>query len=263
MSRPLLQGMGPIPRTDRDGRRRGRAGGHDAIRHVRGGHLYGSADVSPKCSPGMGPEGSGVADRHGSTTHWLIVPEPLERSLPANRRMFWVVIGLVVGFAAGTVLGAIVLVAGDYDPSVAAGVGTDIGRTAMQLISRVEFDDRRIPIGLIALLQLPLWIGLLGAPVMAAREGMAWRRDLRWSMKAVDVPMGIASGLALQLVLVPLLYVPIFWLFGEQDVEEAARSLVGRADGGFDVMALVMVTVIGAPVVEEIFFRGLLYGALG
>lgn len=176
--------------------------------------------------------------------------------------MFWVVIGLVVGFAAGTVLGAIVLVAGDYDPSVAAGVGTDIGRTAMQLISRVEFDDRRIPIGLIALLQIPLWIGLLGAPVMAAREGMAWRSDLRWSMRAVDVPMGIASGLALQLVLVPLLYVPIFWLFGDQDVEEAARSLVGRADGGFDVMALVLVTVIGAPVVEEIFFRGLLYGAL-
>lgn len=169
---------------------------------------------------------------------------------------------MVVGFAAGTVLGAIVLVAGDYDPSVAAGVGTDIGRTAMQLISRVEFDDRRIPIGLIALLQIPLWIGLLGAPVMAAREGMAWRSDLRWSMRAVDVPMGIASGLALQLVLVPLLYVPIFWLFGDQDVEEAARSLVGRADGGFDVMALVLVTVIGAPVVEEIFFRGLLYGAL-
>ena len=188
--------------------------------------------------------------------------EPLAQSLPAGRRTFWAVIGLVVGFVAATVLSALVLVVGDYDPSVAAGVGSDIGRTAMQLISDVEFDDGRIPLGLIALLQIPLWFGLLGAPVMAAREGMSWRRDIRWSMKPIDVPVGIAAGLVLQLVLVPVLYVPIFWIFGDQDVEEVARSLVGSADGWLDVLALVLVTVIGAPVIEEIFFRGLLFGAL-
>ena len=66
----------------------------------------------------------------------------------------------------------------------------------------------------------------------------------------------------LQLVLVPLLYVPIFWVFGDLDVEEAARSLVGRADGPVDVVALVVITVIGAPIVEELFFRGLVQGAL-
>jgi membrane protease YdiL (CAAX protease family) len=115
---------------------------------------------------------------------------------------------------------------------------------------------------LIALLQVPLWLGLLGAPILAAREGMDWRRDLRWSMKAIDVPTGIATGLLLQLVLVPLLYVPIFWLFGDLDVDEAARSLVGRADGPIDVVALVGITLIGAPIVEEVFFRGLLHGAL-
>ncbi len=182
--------------------------------------------------------------------------------MPVNRRLRWAAIGLVVGFVVATVVGAIILASGDYDPSVAAGVGTDIGRTAMQWASDVDFDDRRLPISLIALSQVPLWVGLLGAPLMARREGLSWRRDLRWSMRASDVPIGLATGALLQLVLVPLLYVPIFWLFGDQDVEEAARSLVGRADGSFDVVILILVTVVGAPVIEEVFFRGLLHGAL-
>jgi hypothetical protein len=132
----------------------------------------------------------------------------------------------------------------------------------MQLVSEVEFDDGRVPIRLIALLQVPLWIGLLGAPMLARKEGLSWRRDIRWDMKPIDVPIGIVTGVALQLVLVPLLYVPIFWLFGDQDVEEAARSLVGRADGSLDVGALILITVVGAPIIEEVFFRGLLQGAL-
>ena len=187
---------------------------------------------------------------------------PNESSLPAGRRIYWAVAGLVLGFVASTIVGAAVLAAGDYDPSVPASLGTDIGRTAMQFASGVEFDDHRIPLSLIALLQVPLWIGLMGAPFMAAREGMSWRRDIRWSMRPIDIPLGLASGLALQLILVPVLYIPIFWVFGDQDVEEAARSLVGRASGPLDVVALVLVTVVGAPIIEEIFFRGLLFGAL-
>lgn len=188
--------------------------------------------------------------------------ESAETSLPANRRLYWCVVGLVAGFLAATVLGAVVIAATGYDPNVASGVGTDLGRTAMQLVTDVEFDDHRLPIRLLAILQVPLWVGLLGAPVMAAREGLSWRRDLRWSFNLLDAPVGIASGLALQLVLVPLLYVPIFWLFGDQDVEEAARSLVGRAHGPLDVVTLVLVSVVGAPIIEEIFFRGLLYGTI-
>lgn len=185
-----------------------------------------------------------------------------DSTLSASRRLRWAILGLVVGFAASTIVGGIVLTAGDYELDVVSGHGSDVGRAAMQLVSGDGYDDPRVPIRLIALLQVPLWVGLLGAPLMARREGMSWRNQLRWSMKPVDVPVGLAVGLATQLVLVPLLYAPIFWLFGDQDVEEAARSLVGRADGSLDVIALVLLTVIGAPIIEEIFFRGLLHGAL-
>jgi membrane protease YdiL (CAAX protease family) len=205
---------------------------------------------------------TGPGTRCRATFHRLNMVDPAEPSLPASRRLHWCVVGLVTGWVASAVIGAVVITATGYDPDVASGVGTDLGRTAMQLVNDVDFDDHRLPIRLLAILQVPLWLGLLGAPLMASREGMSWKRDLRWSMKPSDVPVGIASGLALQLVLVPLLYVPIFWLFGDQDVEEAARSLVGRAHGPLDVVTLVLVSVVGAPIIEEIFFRGLLFGTI-
>ena len=76
------------------------------------------------------------------------------------------------------------------------------------------------------------------------------------------MPVGLAVGLVTQLVLVPLLYWPIFWIFGDLDVEEPARELSELAVGPSDVALLVVMTVVMAPISEEIFFRGLLQGAL-
>jgi len=111
-------------------------------------------------------------------------------------------------------------------------------------------------------LQLPLWLGWLVVPWWCRRQGLDWRRDLGWAMRVRDIPIGLAIGVALQLIVIPLLYLPLFEIFGDRDVGEAARAVVGTADGWFDVVALVVMVVIGAPLAEEVFFRGLLHRAV-
>ena len=60
---------------------------------------------------------------------------------------------------------------------------------------------------------------------------------------------------------VPLLYLPLLLLFDDLDVAEPARNLVDKATG-IGVVLLVLVVVVGAPVVEEIFYRGLALRAM-
>jgi membrane protease YdiL (CAAX protease family) len=76
--------------------------------------------------------------------------------------------------------------------------------------------------------------------------------------------VGGSLGAALQLVVLPLLYWPLLELLDQTsgDLEEPARELTDRADGAIGVVLLVLIVGIGAPIVEEIFYRGLLLGAL-
>ena len=73
----------------------------------------------------------------------------------------------------------------------------------------------------------------------------------------VGVPLGIAG----QLLLVPAVYAPLraLWpdTFDEQALTETAEDLVERADGALLVL-LAGLVVVGAPLVEEVVYRGLL-----
>jgi membrane protease YdiL (CAAX protease family) len=64
-------------------------------------------------------------------------------------------------------------------------------------------------------------------------------------------------GVASQLLLVPAIYFVLFELVGEQDVSANARALTSRADDPLGVLMLVLIVGLGAPVAEEIFYRGL------
>jgi len=76
----------------------------------------------------------------------------------------------------------------------------------------------------------------------------------------VDV-LGLGIGVLSQLVLVRVVYLPLeaVWpdTFTDDRLQENARNLVDRADGASMVLLFLMV-VIGAPLVEELFYRGLL-----
>lgn len=111
---------------------------------------------------------------------------------------------------------------------------------------------------MVAALQVPLWVGYLGAPLWAARrKGHGIVEDFGFRMRWSDIPIGLAVGVATQLIVIPLLYVPIFWITGDQDISAPARSLTDRATDPTGVVLLILIVVVGAPIIEELFFRGL------
>jgi membrane protease YdiL (CAAX protease family) len=66
---------------------------------------------------------------------------------------------------------------------------------------------------------------------------------------------------ATQAVALPVLYWPIRRLI-DGDPGASARQLVGEAQGVGDAALLIVATAIMAPLVEELFFRGLLLRSL-
>lgn len=114
----------------------------------------------------------------------------------------------------------------------------------------------------VALLWIPFVIAIL---VVSTRWGSGrLTNDFRLRFRAIDL-VGVPIGIASQVLLLPLLYLPLrsIWpdTFSSEDVEQRARDLWDRANGGW-VIALVIVVVIGAPLIEEIVYRGLILQAL-
>lgn len=121
------------------------------------------------------------------------------------------------------------------------------------------------PIWATALLQVPLWAGLAGAVVYAGRlKGNGLVADFGLCSKLLDAPLGLAVGIGTQLVVLPLLYWPVLSLLGRstEELSEPARELASRADGTFGWIVLAVMVVAIAPVVEELFYRGLVMRAL-
>jgi membrane protease YdiL (CAAX protease family) len=111
--------------------------------------------------------------------------------------------------------------------------------------------------------QAGLWVGLLGAPILASkRKGSGdLRRDFGLEFRATDPLVGIPIGVVCQLVLVPLIYLPLQQFVSKHDLEEPVRRVTESAHGS-GYLALAVVVVVGAPFVEELFFRGLLLRSL-
>lgn len=122
-----------------------------------------------------------------------------------------------------------------------------------------------LPLWLIAITQVPLWLGLVGAPLYAVRGvGHSLRADFGFSIRWIDVPMGIVIGLFCQLVLVPVVSTPWLYVLGKsaKDLSAVADKLTSKATDPLGVVLLVLIVAIGAPIVEELFYRGLLLRAL-
>jgi len=150
-------------------------------------------------------------------------------------------------------------------PHVVVGLFLSLFATALFSVAVFAvggYDSQtELPLSLIALLQVPLWTGLLGVPFwLARRSGISWATDLGFTFQRSDVLSGLAVGVGAQAVLVPLLYTPILFFTDDLDVSEPARELVDKADG-LGIALLFLVVVVGAAVIEEIFFRGLMLRA--
>lgn len=149
-----------------------------------------------------------------------------------------------------------------------AGLGGVVGQAAGQTQVGSTLDlltvYGQMPFVWQVLLQVPLWVGLAGAPILAARrKGTSLAVDFGFRFERNDIPIGLAIGVALQLVLVPLVYLPLRLLGGDtEEVSEPARTFIDSAVGPLGVVLLLLVVGLGAPVVEELFYRGLTQRAL-
>jgi membrane protease YdiL (CAAX protease family) len=112
-----------------------------------------------------------------------------------------------------------------------------------------------------------LWIGLGGGAVYVSRRrgsgdpAKDFGLRLRWPS---DVGIGLFAGLASQYVLIPILYLPFEQIFPNvrHRLETPAKQDTAGVHGGLQVTLLFLLLAVGAPVVEELFFRGLLQRAL-
>ena len=138
-------------------------------------------------------------------------------------------------------------------------VSVILALVAIGLIDQtINLDDPSLEIT--AILQAALWVGTLGVPLwLYYTKGISWKQ-FGWGFKKNDVFQGLIIGLGTQIA-GGLLYLPLLVIFDDIDVSEPARELVDKATG-FGVFLLFLVVVVGAPVVEEIFFRGLTLKAL-
>lgn len=139
-----------------------------------------------------------------------------------------------------------------------AGVGIALG------ISGDETTDD-MPLWATALLNIPLWLGLLGAVLYATRRkgSGSLRQDFALAMRPGDVPLGLVAGFLGQLLII-VVTLPVYKLLGvdTEEVGQTAEDLADRAVHAPDVVALLVMVVLIAPVVEELFHRGLVLRSL-
>jgi uncharacterized protein len=146
-----------------------------------------------------------------------------------------------------------------YDFAVPAGVGAAVGQASAKFATQQNLVvSVPPPLWLTALLQLPLWFGLGAIPIwFAIKRGRGVVADLGLRMRRIDIPIGLAVGVFCQLVMVPLIYVVLSKIIGVKDVSAAARQLTDRASSPISIILLFLIVGIGAPVAEEIYFRGM------
>ena len=129
-------------------------------------------------------------------------------------------------------------------------------------VSLAAGSSETVPLGAIAVGQVGLWVGLAGAPLWAARRS---RSTLRHEF-GLEVRKGdwlfLVVGVASQLILLPVLYWLIQLLTGPLDVAAPARKLADRAGSDAAFVLLALLVTLAAPVVEELFYRGLVLRAL-
>jgi hypothetical protein len=160
----------------------------------------------------------------------------------------------VAGWLAGQVLATVVAVGAAPELRLAIEGG---GKATVVRITPIP-----VLAGGVAL----VWACLLGAMWWASRRGGSgdFVADYRWRVRPVDL-VGLPIGVLTQLVVVRGVYLPLeaIWpdTFSDEALSRNAEDLVDRAAGA-SALLLVLVVVVGAPVVEELVYRGMLQGAL-
>ena len=158
-------------------------------------------------------------------------PPPPERVVHDSLKGIWTAI---IGFAIGGAL-AILIQLGLWGAGHPGGVAVLLGVS-----------------------ELGLWIGLVGAVwVVSRRRGTgSLRQDFAVRFRSIDLGFGLAGSIAGRfLASAAAAPFSVFLLHQHTSVDQQRFARV--TDTAFGWLVLVLVTCVGAPVVEELFFRGL------
>lgn len=174
----------------------------------------------------------------------MAAPAPVDPGARASGQPRWgmgdAVGGWLLAYSATAIMTALLLAAFGYSSDDAA--------------------HNRLPLSMIALSYPPLWLGFVGVPIWAAAtKGHGWVHDFRVRIRRIDVAVGVAAGLLTQLLLVPLVSYPWMALLHKDahDLARPARELSDKAGSAPGIVLFALIVAVGAPLAEELFFRGL------
>lgn len=106
-----------------------------------------------------------------------------------------------------------------------------------------------------------LWLGFLVLPLLWARGHGGPARHLGLAARWVDLPLGLAVGLA-STVVTAVISSAALTRSQQETLESKAGEVVERAQGAAAVVLLVLSLCVLTPLAEEVFFRGLFFGSL-
>lgn len=111
--------------------------------------------------------------------------------------------------------------------------------------------------------QAGLWTGMVGTALVAShRKGAGTlAEDFGFRGRWRDLGLGALVAMVVQLLILPGIAFLLRPLLGEPEVSGPVQDLLDQADGPA-FLGLVLSVAVGAPLVEELFFRGLLLRSL-
>lgn len=162
---------------------------------------------------------------------------------PDRRRLGWAGLGVaglafLGGLLAATLLGALYASARGLDE---ARADNDLGFAVVTAVG--------------------LWVGFLVLPLLWARRQGGPAHYLGLSARWIDLPLGVAVGLASSAV-AGIVSSVVLNDSERKALESTAETLVDRARAPAAVGLLVVTLCVLTPLAEEVFFRGLLFRSL-
>jgi membrane protease YdiL (CAAX protease family) len=149
------------------------------------------------------------------------------------------------------------------DAVAGLAVGLVAGGLAGSIVTAVTGKVDGLPVTIAGL--VGLWVGLAGVPFVACRRKGAGRLADDFGLRIdarTDIGIGVVAGFAGQYVVVRAI-VEVFQAFAHHvDVGQQTRNVTGNNPHGAGLAVLAPFLILGAPVVEELFFRGLVLRSL-
>ena len=149
----------------------------------------------------------------------------------------------------------------------AFALGNVASLVVLMVVWRPADENDRFPVWVTALSALALWtVFVLFLRMLSRGIGSgSMRHDYGMAFRLPDVVIGIPLGIVSQFVLVNIVNWPLTRMFPDrfsaQEIERRATELSDSAPGAWFLL-LALVVIVGAPIVEELVYRGLLQQGL-